>query len=489
MPSRRSDVSSAGTPSVEFVRGGAVVHSRALVAEALGTAFLLAAVVGSGIMGEQLAGGNVAIALLANTLATGAALVALILTFGPISGAHFNPAVSLADASQGGITWAAAARYVVAQIVGALVGVPTAVSRSGATSTGATLTIGSRRSGSSETRTRHSRTARRLVEFPRINMALTTQALSDKPTAAGRRFPIGAEVVGNGLVHFRVWAPRAKSVEVAFSAGDRSEKLCPEGNGYFSEIIHAHVGDGYRFRLDGSADAYPDPASRFQPCGPHQASEIVDPRAYQWQDDGWRGITLKGQVIYELHTGTFTQEGTWASAQAQLEELARIGITAIELMPVAEFDGQFGWGYDGGDMFAPSHLYGRPDDLRRFVDAAHTSGLGVLLDVVYNHFGPVGNYLGAFSSAHFTDRYANEWGEAITFDGPDSNPVREFFVTNAAYWIQEFHFDGLRLDATQQIFDGSDEHILTAIGRAFERRQDLDAPCSWPKTNLRTSPM
>jgi maltooligosyltrehalose trehalohydrolase len=293
---------------------------------------------------------------------------------------------------------------------------------------------------------------------------------TEPATEAKRRFPVGAEVVGDGLVRFRVWAPAAERVEVVLSSRKSPEILGPEGQGYFSAVIQAHAGDGYRFRLDGSSDLYPDPVSRFQPRGPHQESEIVDPRTYHWQDAGWRGIELKGQVIYELHSGTFTREGTGAAAQSQLEELARIGITAIELMPVAEFDGRFGWGYDGVDMFAPSHLYGRPDDLRRFVDTAHGCGMGVLLDVVYNHFGPVGNYLRKFSPAYFTERYANEWGEAINFDGPDAGPVREFFVTNGAYWIEEFHIDGLRLDATQQIFDASDEHIITAIGQAVREQ-------------------
>jgi maltooligosyltrehalose trehalohydrolase len=218
--------------------------------------------------------------------------------------------------------------------------------------------------------------------------------------------------------------------------------------------------------LDTSSRLYPDPASRFQPSGPHDPSEIVNGSSFAWHDAAWPGLTLEGQVIYELHAGTFTREGTWASAGRQLEELARIGITAIELMPVAEFEGRFGWGYDGVDLFAPSHLYGRPDDLRRFIDTAHGCGLGVLLDVVYNHLGPSGNYLRMFSPAYFTDRYENEWGDAINFDGPDSAPVREFFVTNAAYWIDEFHFDGLRLDATQQIFDASQQHIVAELGEA-----------------------
>jgi maltooligosyltrehalose trehalohydrolase len=285
-----------------------------------------------------------------------------------------------------------------------------------------------------------------------------------------RRFPIGAELAADNQVSFRVWAPSATRVQVVLSDHDRSEHaLEPEGHGYFSGSAPARAGDRYRFRLDGASQLYPDPASRFQPSGPHQASAVVDPSSYEWRDAGWSGLAREGQVIYELHAGTFTAEGTWSSAQCQLDELARVGVTAIELMPVAEFEGRFGWGYDGVDLFAPSHLYGRPDDLRRFIDAAHARGIGVLLDVVYNHFGPSGNYLRAFSPAYFTDKYENEWGDAINFDGPDSAPVREFFVTNAAYWIEEFHFDGLRLDATQQIFDGSQPHIITEIGEAARR--------------------
>ena len=210
---------------------------------------------------------------------------------------------------------------------------------------------------------------------------------------------------------------------------------------------------------------YPDPASRFQPQGPHGPSEVIDPSAFAWTDRGWRGVGVTGQVIYEMHVGTFTPEGTWEAAARELPELADLGVTVLEVMPVADFPGRFGWGYDGVNLFAPTRLYGRPDDLRRFVDRAHAAGLGVILDVVYNHFGPDGNYLGQFSKDYFTDRYKNEWGEAINFDGPDAGPVREFFVANAGYWIDEFHLDGLRLDATQQIFDASPEHILAAIGR------------------------
>jgi maltooligosyltrehalose trehalohydrolase len=263
----------------------------------------------------------------------------------------------------------------------------------------------------------------------------------------------------------RVWAPAARVVTVVVQSA-ASTPLQHEGGGYFSGVVEASAGARYSFRLDESNQLLPDPASRFQPAGPHGVSEIIDPHAFAWSDRDWAGAKRDGQVVYELHLGTFTREGTLAAAQRELRELARIGITMIEVMPVAEFEGRFGWGYDGVDMFAPSHLYGRPDDFRRFVDEAHASGMAVMLDVVYNHLGPVGNYLRLFSPAYFTTKYQNEWGDAINFDGPEAAPVREFFETNARYWIDEFHLDGLRLDATQQIFDASSEHTLTSIGRA-----------------------
>ena len=281
---------------------------------------------------------------------------------------------------------------------------------------------------------------------------------------AKRRLPIGAEYLGGRRTHVRVWAPRASRVAVALEGGG-DVALTPESGGYFAGEVDTAPGAKYAFRLDGDSRVYPDPASRFQPDGPHGWSEIVDPGAFAWTDAGWEGARLQGQVAYEMHLGTFTAEGTWSAAIDQLPELARLGVTLIELMPVAEFDGRFGWGYDGVDLYAPAHVYGRPDDFRRFVDAAHAAGLAVILDVVYNHLGPSGNYLREFAPAYFSDRYENEWGDALNFDGDDSVPVREFFVENAGYWIDEFHLDGLRLDATQQIFDQSPEHVLAAIGR------------------------
>ena len=282
--------------------------------------------------------------------------------------------------------------------------------------------------------------------------------------AASRRLAVGAEIQGPGA-HFRVWAPRARRVEVVLEDDGRSFALRPEPQGYHGGAVHAAVtGTCYRFRLDGGR-LLPDPASRFQPDGPHGPSRVVDPSTFSWTDDAWPGIRLAGQVIYEMHVGTFTREGTWQAAARELQELARTGITVVELMPVADFPGRFGWGYDGVDLFAPTRLDGEPDDFRRFVDQAHAQGLGVILDVVYNHLGPDGNYLKEYSEDYFTSRYANEWGEAINFDGERAAPVREFVLANAAYWIEEYHLDGLRLDATQQVHDASPDHILAAVGR------------------------
>jgi len=281
--------------------------------------------------------------------------------------------------------------------------------------------------------------------------------------------PVGAELQREGGVHYRVWAPNRRGVDVVLEEGPgagETIELIPENDGYFSGVATvAGVGTLYRFRLDGK-ESYPDPVSRYQPKGSHGPSQVIDPNGYAWTDQEWKGCGLDGQVIYELHVGTFTPEGTWECAARQLSELAELGITVIEVMPVAEFPGRFGWGYDGVNLFAPTRLYGTPDEFRNFIDRAHALGIGVILDVVYNHIGPDGNYLPQFSKDYFTDRYANEWGEAINFDGERSGPVREFFVANAHYWIEEFHLDGLRLDATQQIFDSSDDHILAAITRA-----------------------
>lgn len=282
---------------------------------------------------------------------------------------------------------------------------------------------------------------------------------------------MGAELQPGGGVHFRLWAPCRKRVEVIFEGPRRKIESCTElseeQGGYFSVYsAEARKGTLYSFRLDSGERLYPDPVSRFQPRGPHGPSQIVDPLSFEWADAQWRGAGMENHIIYEMHIGTFTREGTWAAAAAQLQEIASLGITLVEVMPVADFPGLFGWGYDGVDLFAPSRLYGTPEDFRKFVDTAHGWGIGVILDVVYNHLGPDGNYLKEYSLDYFTDRYFCEWGDAINFDGENSGPVREFFLTNAAYWIDEFHLDGLRIDATQQIFDSSDRNILRELTEA-----------------------
>lgn len=287
-----------------------------------------------------------------------------------------------------------------------------------------------------------------------------------------RRYPIGAELIGANETHFRVWAPKATRVDIVLEACAEKNAhrtfhpLQREDGGYFSGSAEARADDCYRFRVDNAEHFHPDPASRFQPDGPHGSSCVVDPTKFHWTDSNWPGLKMKGQIIYEMHVSTFTREGTWRAAAEQLPELARIGITVIEMMPIADFPGNFGWGYDGVDLFAPSHLYGAPNDLRSFINHAHSLGLGVILDVVYNHFGPDGNYVRVFSDHYFTDQYENDWGESINFDGPNSGPVRELFITNGRYWIEEFHFDGFRFDATQDVHDNSEEYIIGAIGRA-----------------------
>ncbi|PYJ17057.1 MAG: malto-oligosyltrehalose trehalohydrolase [Verrucomicrobia bacterium] len=265
---------------------------------------------------------------------------------------------------------------------------------------------------------------------------------------AKRRYPIGAELIGPK----RTFHP-----------------LDPEKGGYFSGAANVGAGACYWFRVNRAEHFHPDPASRFQPDGPHGPSCVEDPTTFQWTDSHWPGVKLKGQIIYEMHVGTFTREGTWRAAAGKLAELARIGITLIEMMPIADFPGKFGWGYDGVDLFAPTHLYGTPDDLRAFVNRAHSLGLGVILDVVYNHFGPDGNYLGVYSNDYLIREKENDWGESINFDGPNSGPVREFFITNGRYWIEEFHFDGFRFDALHAIRDQSDEYIVGAVGRAARK--------------------
>jgi maltooligosyltrehalose trehalohydrolase len=280
----------------------------------------------------------------------------------------------------------------------------------------------------------------------------------------------GATIDGDG-VRFGVWAPNAvDGVNVVLGDGDatRDVPMTALGDGRY-EVQVAGIGAGarYGFRLDGG-DPRPDPYSRSQPDGVHGLSEVVNP-GFAWSDDGWGGLSADGLVIYELHVGTMTPEGTFAALVGELEELARLGVTAIELMPVAQCPGTRNWGYDGVDLFAPFNAYGRPDDLRRLVDAAHGHGLGVILDVVYNHFGPEGAYQGVYAHEYFSETHHTDWGAGLNWDGPGSEWVRRYAIDNACHWISEYHIDGLRLDATHAIIDDGPVHLvqeLTAAARA-----------------------
>ena len=290
--------------------------------------------------------------------------------------------------------------------------------------------------------------------------------MSTPPATLAHQMPVGAQVVPEqNATQFRVWALPHASVSVVFEDGRKPAPLQREEGGYFSALVqNVPAGTRYKYQLGTDPqNAFPDPIARYQPEGPHHFSEVIDPGAFRWTDQNWAGIQLFGQVLYELHLGTFTTEGTWKAAAERLPYLKETGITTIEVMPVGDFPGKFGWGYDGVQLFAPASIYGRPDDMRAFVDRAHALGLGVILDVVYNHIGPDGNYLEKFSPDYFSDRHKTDWGRAINFDGPNNAPVREFYLENAAYWIREFHLDGLRLDATQDIHDESTPHILAEI--------------------------
>ena len=281
----------------------------------------------------------------------------------------------------------------------------------------------------------------------------------DWPT--GWRPSLGAWPDGEG-VRFRVWAPEQENVEVVLEGRDATYPLDRYPDGTWGGLVRGLVaGDRYRYRIEGGV--FPDPASRSQPEGIHGPSAVVDPSAFAWSDDDWRGVAHEELVLYELHLGTFSPEGTFAGATARLRELVELGVTAVELMPVADFPGVRNWGYDGVDLFAPARCYGTPDDLRTLVDEAHRLGLGVLLDVVYNHLGPEGNYLTVFSPSYFSTHHENPWGQGINFDGEQGGMVRQFFIENALHWIHEYHFDGLRLDATNAIFDDSPRHVITEL--------------------------
>jgi maltooligosyltrehalose trehalohydrolase len=264
-------------------------------------------------------------------------------------------------------------------------------------------------------------------------------------------------------VRFKVWAPLPKRVEVELA--DTGELVTMERGDddvWSALVAQARPGTRYWYRLDGQVSR-PDPYSRSQPDGPHGPSLVVDPTAFAWRDQGWPGQRIQGLVIYQVHVGTATPGGTFDSLIGQLPRIKALGVNAIEPLPVAEFPGERNWGYDGVDLFAPAHVYGGPDAMKRFVDAAHQHGLGVILDVVYNHFGPDGNYLRDFAADYFTDRYHTPWGEAINYDGPRARWVRQLVVDNACYWLHEYHVDGLRLDATHAIYDSSEPHVLAEL--------------------------
>jgi maltooligosyltrehalose trehalohydrolase len=282
--------------------------------------------------------------------------------------------------------------------------------------------------------------------------------------------PFGAEITSSGEVRFRLWAPAAHSVELMLcdseGAALHSAALEALDEGWFALTTGAAgAGSLYRFRIDGTHEV-PDPASRCNPRGVHGPSEVIDPAAYAWNDADWHAPPWHGSILYELHVGTFNAPGTYSAVAARLGHLKRLGVTAIELMPVAAFPGSRNWGYDGVLPYAPQVSYGRPEELKTLVDAAHRLGLAVILDVVYNHFGPEGNYLHLYAPQFFDPQRHTPWGAAINFDGEGSRTVRDFFIHNARYWLEEFHIDGLRLDAVHAIYDRSDPHIVTELARA-----------------------
>jgi maltooligosyltrehalose trehalohydrolase len=277
----------------------------------------------------------------------------------------------------------------------------------------------------------------------------------------------GATVLADGGVQFRVWAPGVNTLAVELNPG-RSFPMRREGEDFEVAVPEAHPGDTYCFVFD-DGKTRPDPVSRSQPQGVHGPSEIVDPAKFSWSDGDWTGIALEDYIFYELHTGTFTPEGTFDGIISKLDYLRELGVTAIELMPVAEFPGVRNWGYDGVDLYAPHSAYGGPDGLKRLVNACHSAGLAVVLDVVYNHVGPEGNYLSDFGP-YFTDQYRTPWGRAMNYDAAGSDGVRRFVIDNALYWLTEYHIDALRLDAIHGIFDFSALHILAELRDCFHEQ-------------------
>ncbi|MBD5632850.1 MAG: malto-oligosyltrehalose trehalohydrolase, partial [Candidatus Eremiobacteraeota bacterium] len=284
--------------------------------------------------------------------------------------------------------------------------------------------------------------------------------------------PFGAQLEDGG-VRFRLYAPSASSVELLYDAGSGERSLAlartPQG---FHEVTCAAARAGTRYAFRSGGLTFPDPASRFQPDGVHGRSVVVDPESFAWPDDGWRGLAWNRHVFYETHVGTFTPQGTYEAAQTKFDHLAALGITAIELMPLAEVPGARNWGYDGVLPFAPTRNYGTPDQLKAFVSAAHARGFAVFLDVVYNHFGPEGNYLHAYAPEFYTERHETPWGAAIDVEAVERDAVRAYFIENALYWLMEYRFDGLRLDAVHAIYDGAERHFLRELAATVNERVD-----------------
>ena len=278
--------------------------------------------------------------------------------------------------------------------------------------------------------------------------------------------PFGARPTKEGGALFRLWAPGAQRVDLMHPVDAGPQPMNALADGWYELTVpSAKVGSRYGFKIDGDI-VVPDPASRSNPDDVHAPSALTDPLAFDWPDDDWRGRPWSEAVIYELHVGCLTPEGTFAAAIGRLDDLVALGITTIELMPVADFPGQRGWGYDGVLLYAPPASYGMPDDLKRLVAAAHQRGLMVFMDVVYNHFGPDGNYLHAYAKAFFNDSVPTPWGSAMNFDGQNSRTVRDFFIHNALYWIDEFHLDGLRVDAVHAMHDKSKPHFIDELVQA-----------------------
>jgi maltooligosyltrehalose trehalohydrolase len=288
-----------------------------------------------------------------------------------------------------------------------------------------------------------------------------------------RKTDIGAAVVDKDRVTFRVWAPKAErlSVKILSGGGEYILPLKKDEKDYFEGTAEGiRSGDRYMYRLNDTSE-FPDPASRFQPEGVHAPSQVVDPADFQWDDDGWKGTPLAEFMIYELHVGTFTKEGTFEAIIPFLDYLKELGITAVELMPVSQFPGHRNWGYDGVYPFAVQNSYGGPEGLKALINACHGKGLAVVLDVVYNHLGPEGNYLNKFGH-YFTDRYRTPWGDAVNFDGSYSDGVRHFFISNALYWVTEYHIDALRIDAIHGIFDFSARHFLHELAGTVHKQAE-----------------